>query len=78
MVRWKGGSFLVLFKGEGCRVSRRFYFLFLTSIKGTKRQVGFKKFCMALGMERLSLHLLQAIRNIVYPFKVGCRGAWSL
>ena len=34
-------------------------------IQGTKRQDGFKIFCVALGVERLSLHLPQAVRNIM-------------
>ena len=25
VVRWEGGRFLVFFKGEGCRMSSRFY-----------------------------------------------------
>ena len=73
-MRWEGGDFQVLFKGEGCRVSPRFY-LFVFDINQGNKEAGCIKFCMALGMERLSLQLLQAVRNIVYPFKVGCGGA---
>ena len=64
MVRWEGGSFLVLFKGGECRV-QNFIFLFLMLIKGTKRQDVFKIICMAPGIERLSLCLQQTVKNIV-------------
>ena len=47
-------------------------------IKGTKRQDGFKIFRMAPGMERLSLHLLQIVRNIICALEVGCECAWNL
>ena len=72
MVRREGGRFLVLFKGEGCRVSPRFHLFVLMLIKGTNRLDGFKTFCMTLGMERLSLHLPQALRNKVNALKAGC------
>ena len=42
-------------------------------IKERKRRDGFKIFCMAPGMEKLSLHLPQAVRNIVCALEVGCR-----
>ena len=51
-----------------------FIFLFLMLIKGTKRQDVFKVFCIAPGMEKLSLHLPQAVRNIVCALEVGCGG----
>ena len=66
-MRWKGGRFLVLFKGGGCRVS-----LFLMLIRGTKRQDGFKIICMAPRIERLSLYLQQAVKNIACAFEGGC------
>ena len=72
MVRWEGGRFLVLFKGEGCRVSPRFHLFVLMLIKGTNSLDGFKTFCMTPGMERLSLHLPQAFTNKVYALKAGC------
>ena len=62
-----------LFKGRGCRVSPRFYLFFLMLIKERKRRDGFKIFCMAPGMEKLSLHLPQAVRNIVCALEVGRR-----
>ena len=55
-----------------------FFFLFLMLIKGTKRQDGFKIFRMAPGMERLSLHLLRIVRNIICALEVGCECAWNL
>ena len=36
VVRWQGERFLVLFEGGGCRVSPRFYLLFLMLINETK------------------------------------------
>ena len=36
MVRWKGGSFLVLFKGEGCSVSLGFYLFVFDINQGNK------------------------------------------
>ena len=47
-------------------------------IKGRKRQDGFKIFRMAPGMERLSLHLLRIIRNIICALEVGCECVWNL
>ena len=78
MVRWEGGRYVVLFKGGGCRLSPRFLLLFLILIKGTKRWNGFKIFCMAPGMERLSLHLLGVVRNIIYALELGCGCVWNL
>ena len=72
MVRQEGEKFLVLFNGRGCRVSPRFRFFVFDVNQGMKRQDGFKIFCIAQGMERLSLHLLQAVRNIVCALEVGC------
>ena len=40
-------------------------------IKGTKRRDGCTIYCIAPGMERLSLQLLQAVRNIACALKVG-------
>ena len=48
------------------------FFLFLMLIKGTKRWNGFKIFRMAPGMERLSLHLLRFVRNIICASEVWC------
>ena len=73
-MRWKSGGFLVLFKGEGCSVSPRFYLFVFDINQGNKRQDGFKKFCVALGMERIFLHILQVVRNMVYPFEEGSGG----
>ena len=42
-------------------------------IKRTKRWDGFKIFCISLGVERLSLDLPQAVRNIMC-FGGGVRG----
>ena len=79
MVRWEDGRCLVLFKGGGgCRLSPRFLLLFLMLIKGRKRQDGFKIFRMAPGMERLSLHLLRIVRNIICALEVGCECVWNL
>ena len=39
MVRWEGGSFLVLFKGGGCRVSPGFY-LFVFDVNQRKKEAG--------------------------------------
>ena len=68
---------MFLFKGGGCRVSPRFC-LFIFDIKGMKRQDGFKIFCMAPGMERLSLHLLQVIRNKICALEVRYEAVWNL
>ena len=72
-----GGFWFYSRVGDAERV-QHFIFLFLILIKRTKRQDGFKIFCMAPEMERLSLHLLQAVRNLVYALEVGCGVMWNL
>ena len=42
-------------------------------IKGTKWRDWFKISCVAAGMERLSLDLPRAVKNIV-----GCESVWKL
>ena len=39
MVRWECEGFLVLFKGEGCRLSPRFY-LFVFDINQRNKEAG--------------------------------------
>ena len=58
-------------------MSPKFYLFVFDINQGNKRQDGFKNFCMGLGMERLSLHLLQAVSNIVYPVEIGCGSVWN-
>ena len=82
---WKGGKgdrewggkvrgFWFYSKAGDAERVQDFIFLFLLLIKVTKRQDGFTNFCIALGMERLSLHLPQAVRNIVCTSEVECGG----
>ena len=64
-MRQKGGSYLVLFKGGGHKMSPRFH-LFVYDVSQGNEGVGCSRFsCMATGMERLSLDLLRAVKNIV-------------
>ena len=76
MGRWEVSGFI---QGWGMQSeSKILSFLFLILIKGTKRQDGFKIFCVAPEMERLSLDLPQAVRNLVCALEVGCGVVWNL
>ena len=70
VVRWQGGTFLVLFKTGEHRVSPRFY-LFVSDVKGMKGMGG-RFSCVPAGMERYSLDLPRAVKNIV-----GCESVWN-
>ena len=76
MGRWEVSGFIQWWGMQS--KSKISSFLFLILIKGTKRQDGFKIFCVAPGMERLSLDLLQAVRNLVCALEVGCGVVWNL
>ena len=68
MERLEGEGFLVLFKGGGCRASLRFR-LFVSDVN---QGLNSRFSCMATGVERLSLDLSQAVKNIV-----RCGNVWN-
>ena len=60
VARLEGGGFLVLFKGGGWNSREQM------------GRLGSRFSCMATGMERLSLDLLGAVKNIL-----GCESVWN-
>ena len=62
---------MVLFKGGGRRVSPRSH-LFVSDVSQVRGGMGSRFSYVATAMERLSLDLVQAVKNIV-----GCWSVWN-
>ena len=77
-MRWESETFLVLFKGGRCRESPRCHLFVFVVNQGNEEAGWVYEFLLRLGMERLSLHLLLAVKNIVCASEVGCGGVYNL
>lgn len=72
-MRWEVGRFLVLIKDGGRRVSPSFYLFVSVNQGNTRDGMGSRFSCVSVEMERLSLDLSVAVKNIV-----GRGSVWNL